>query len=1057
MPVIIPPKTEEGGGGAVVPETRGISGRVTVPGVDESPFEAGDDKGLFREFFEPEIGGVQDILSMFTQGEAAEILTRQVESRKVLADLLLTLPEGEQKERVKEQVRKSIETGSVISMKELVPAAGKTPSQIFGEVFSLGLLVTPLPEIKALRNVSIARKFLVGGAMGAPFGAALGLAQEGEIKEKIPAIAAMTGLGFVGSGILVGVLPSLVKSLGVKSVNTIKNIWRKVIPAKPGVEDKLILPVVKYAEQRIGKVKTERVVKVGVQPIETKINKLSADRIKNFESLDSLILNDPILLPKPGVGRPAEIVTKKTLAQHTERITFLNKEITKLEKQKESLVLKSAQRGLKEGDEIFSIDVGRIKVQSFLKDENGVEFMTGLDINGRMVTVLPDDLAKMKKIVQPPTRMVKRFEGLPELPREPVEVGKVNVFLNGVKRYLKSAQPFVAEFGEAGKQYTELLSKTINEIDRKKGSFQVLLKDMVKKLGLDKKGTELTRVEMKNIVDILDAGLREKATSVSKISVKPINQRVKEFLDTSWDITRALVTEGDEIGLQVRDRTTGKKHSIGEAFIHFPHIPKDIKKLRKAIPELVELQMKRKNLTRQQANVLVNSFVKNFSTNRYAGLEQSRSLFIQGFDELEKFGYEVNPLIAIEDFINGASRRIVEARNLGIEDEIVARLIADIRTSGYDSGLAQELWNRYTGDRGLAVTEKAFSQAIRTFQVVAKLPLAGIINATQIVNPVTEFGVKHTAIGFKNYFFKRVESREAAFMAGVVDDVVSRAVEMAGGTSEIATKFLRNVGFTGVEKFNRIVTVGASQSWAESSLRKLQKNFNNPKLQRHFKQMGVDTLKAVKRGRWTQEELNIIGQAAVNSTQFRYSVLDLPLFWSSPQGKITTQFKSFVWQQGSFIKRVIIDEMRHGNMHPLITYLLASQIAGEGVKDFRSVLKGDFDFRTDMGLLERLIDNQFSVGGFGLAGELFDRFYLIAKGNFFVSTAELIAGPTAGDIAESVDSLAKAFAGSEKSLVKFLGREASLLSLIPVLGNIPGSGAFLRVLGDILAEVITEE
>jgi len=78
---------------------------------------------------------------------------------------------------------------------------------------------------------------------------------------------------------------------------------------------------------------------------------------------------------------------------------------------------------------------------------------------------------------------------------------------------------------------------------------------------------------------------------------------------------------------------------------------------------------------------------------------------------------------------------------------------------------------------------------------------------------------------------------------------------------KIAKEFLRNVGFTKVEEFNRIVTVVTAQAWAENALRTLLSDANNPVIRRHFEQFGMDIKKILERGRFTQKELDTIREA----------------------------------------------------------------------------------------------------------------------------------------------------------------------------------------------------
>lgn len=1081
----------------------------TLQGVRNSELSPTPPKvGWFELFFKPEIGAIETITSPFFARKAEKEIQRENQAVLGLLEIYKNTPEGPVKDRRKRQIQEIIKQGPALNFEEIIPTATKTTSQVLGEAISLGLLLTPLPAVKGLKNLSFVKRFLRGGALGAGFGASYGLAEEGELKEKLPTIAVMAGAGFLGGGLLEGVLPPLLSKIG----SGVKTIFNKIIPKK--AEDKLVLPVVRYISRTIGKTVTKKAVTAkGFLPTIKSIDELGVSIKKLQGEIDNLTVKTEPKIPemfdflaKKIKGKSFEQF-KKSLTQkeinlleveaatglkrffnkaksdielakfkksivdrqaaRQVKINDINRQIAKLDKEKNRLFDASIQKTLKQGDQVFSKDIGRVEVLGFIPDELGRVSVLGEDINGRLITVLQEDLLNMKKIVSPKSRFVREFIGLPKLPDMPVEIGKFQTFMNGIRGWVKTTKPFLDSLGSSGKTLGNLLDETIDVISRRIGKEKVPMRRVILKHGLDKPKTSLTGAEQKNIVDILDSGLRLKATSFDDIPLKPINERVREFIDVFWATTKTIVDESTKLGIQVRDRSSGRKYSIGETQIHFPHIPKDMEKFKANLPEIADLMVKRQNMSKQQANVILNDFVKNFATNRYAGLEQRRTFLVEGFNELSKFGYETNPIVTLNDFISGAVKRIEEVKRFGREEELIARLIKDIRISGYDDGIAQHVWREYKGDKTVSNTLKDFSITLRTIQTIAKLPFAAIVNSTQVINTAAEFGVKSFTRQLKGYIKNRVSNREFGAMSGVIDETLKKAMEMAGAEAKVAQKFLKSVGFTGVEKWNRNITVVTAQDWATGSLDKLLKGYNkvvpninqlDQKLVRHFDQLGIPNIrKVLDRGRFTQEELNIIGQKAVNSTQFRGSVLDIPLFWSSPQGKVLTQFKSFTWQQGSFIKRIIIDEAREGNVAPFITYMILSQIGGEAVGDIRDILKGDFDFRDDMALWERLIDNFFNVGGFGLTGDLFERMFLIARGQWYISTADMFLGPTLGDFSQFGDSIAKGAGGNWKSMTGFASREAALAYYIPLFQKIPGAGAILRIIAQITNTIMTRD
>jgi len=1015
-------------------------------------------EGLISTLIKQEKGAIETITAPLFFKSAEKSLQIERDAQTQLLKLYRELPEGnEQKEKLGKLINKYAKEGPRLRFEEIIPTANKSTSQALGEAIMLGLLVAP--GVGAARKVlttgytgvlgketlklgasnvikdfykNLGKGMTYGGAMGAT----IGLAEEGELRDKAPTIMAMAGFGMIGGGVLGGFLPPIVKLGGAGA----KRIFSKVVGK---IDDKIINPVIRYIERPVSKLGTERAINpIGLSTIEKDLTSLNKKIYQVYNRIDTMFY----------AGK-----TKKQITPVAKELSKLQTRVKIMENRRTALLNKSMWRDLKQGDEIFSKDIGRVKIKEFQSDLDGKFFVIGEDRNGKIVTVMPDDVLKAKKIL--PQNMAERAEiiGLPKVLEQPVKLGKFQKAMFGINSFIQTSSKMIGNMGPSGKAFVQTLSNLQNTLERRVGQFKLPMKRVIRRYGLDKKAP-LTALEKRNIVDILDAGIKYKAKTLDDIPIKPINDRVRDFVNTFSKATSTLRKEFNEAGGYIKDRATGRKYQIGEIYMHLPHIPKDIEKLKAAAPEIIEnILMKRHKLSKPEATRLLNNYIKSFGANRYAGLEQSRTLMIEGFEELEKYGYETNPLVIFNDFIEGGVKRLEEVKAFGRNNEVMANLIHQVGQDGYDKGLVEKLWNTYTGDRAMAATHKDLAKGIKTWQVIAKLPLGAIVNATQPVNTASEFGVKNTFKGFKRFLTDKVGAEEAARLAGVSDSMITKAMEMAGAESKVAGTYLRKVGFTSVEKFNRVISVVAGQEWAESALKTLIKNPNDPRIIRHFNRLGIDDVgKAISRGRFTQEELNIIGQKAAHSTQFRGSVLDVPLLWSSKWGKVATQFKSFAWQQGAFVKREIIDEAAAGNVAPLITYLISSQLTGEAVRDIKDVLKGDLDFRQDESVISRLIDNQMTVGGFGLTGELFEQMFQRASGKRYITAADFIAGPTVAEVSEFIDSAADMFGGNFNSITGWASRDAALLSQLPKIKNVPGAGAYLRIFGDILRTIQKE-
>jgi len=82
-----------------------------------------------------------------------------------------------------------------------------------------------------------------------------------------------------------------------------------------------------------------------------------------------------------------------------------------------------------------------------------------------------------------------------------------------------------------------------------------------------------------------------------------------------------------------------------------------------------------------------------------------------------------------------------------------------------------------------------------------------------------------------------------------------------------------------------------------------------------------------------------VGRTLSDKTQFRTGPGEIPLWASSPFGRMVFQYKNFAYRYTAFARGMVKDAMA-GNPKPLAVFLAAGAPAGEIVNDIRSALKG---------------------------------------------------------------------------------------------------------------------
>ncbi|GAH10218.1 unnamed protein product, partial [marine sediment metagenome] len=140
---------------------------------------------------------------------------------------------------------------------------------------------------------------------------------------------------------------------------------------------------------------------------------------------------------------------------------------------------------------------------------------------------------------------------------------------------------------------------------------------------------------------------------------------------------------------------------------------------------------------------------------------------------------------------------------------------------------------------------------------------------------------------------------------------------------------------------NRAISANAGRSFAMRMTSRFLESTGKDKLSmRALKRLGLNPQRILKNKGMVGADFVTASQHTVNATQFRAGALDLPLWFSSPEGKLIGQFKTFAFNQSRFTKNMLKEEVAKGNWRPVITAVTAMPILGEGVKDLRGLING---------------------------------------------------------------------------------------------------------------------
>jgi len=272
----------------------------------------------------------------------------------------------------------------------------------------------------------------------------------------------------------------------------------------------------------------------------------------------------------------------------------------------------------------------------------------------------------------------------------------------------------------------------------------------------------------------------------------------------------------------------------------------------------------------------------------------------------------------------------------------------------------------------------------------------------QKVNAFMATDLDTTARAFLQYRTKGAK-KFAVESGALLDRILSESMKgkLGADPKKLSGKFLKAIGFVNTESGNRQFSSTAGKLWGWKNVNKLWANPTNNKAKAALLELGLKPNminRIIKTRKVPDLALKQMGQVMSDRTQFRANPMNMPQWWSSPMGKLVTQFKNFSYNQGIFLYDEIIQKgVKKGNLIPLTKFMTAYGLTGEIVADIRAAISGRWDKRQEQSFWMRLFENYSYAGGIGLLSDT------IQAGLWGVdSVLSTMVGPTFSDVGNVV-------------------------------------------------------
>lgn len=481
--------------------------------------------------------------------------------------------------------------------------------------------------------------------------------------------------------------------------------------------------------------------------------------------------------------------------------------------------------------------------------------------------------------------------------------------LTKLKRTLTSGNRELQNQGKSGKELAEtILSQRTNE-DMLKGKLVAHAEESLE--GLSKQEKLL-------VTDMLEGKI-------------PLSGRAGVAATKIRTALDAVATKAGETGLEIKlpDGTAVPFKARDNYFPHIYDMSKVAQKKNEAryLQHLIDSGQAK---TEMEARQLLDNFLRRQGDRRAGNLENARIADLPD--------YEKDPLKALEKYYGSVAKRLTEVSHYGKKDDLANKLIERVRQEGGDASYAQEVFDIMVGNKQY---ENKAVEVIQKFNIITKLDLAFLTNMTQSVNTAARTGVINTLSAMLEAYNPATATTAGRFArtAGAVDGRINPAtregVEQIGSIMEFVMK-----PFTFVENKNRTIAAGAGRRYTQQVVDQLMKNPQSKAAIRHIRSVGLDPEKLIAQGGPTPDDILKGAKAISDQTQFKTEAIDIPPGWKTNIGRLVSQFQSFSFKQGIFLRDQVLEEAKHGNMMPAIRLIALGVPASYAAATARSALTG---------------------------------------------------------------------------------------------------------------------
>jgi len=247
----------------------------------------------------------------------------------------------------------------------------------------------------------------------------------------------------------------------------------------------------------------------------------------------------------------------------------------------------------------------------------------------------------------------------------------------------------------------------------------------------------------------------------------------------------------------------------------------------------------------------------------------------------------------------------------------------------YDANVAKQLYEKFSGGNFMSPEANAVKEGANflhnTFTPMFLGPLTALHHGTVPAAVAGRLGTINT-LKASGELLKGMFGHYSNLAKNNVSRLHSTDQTLYGKTTPFIDKYYK---FIGLNRTLNALSAFATHA-ANYRLDEMNADLNNPRWQSDMSRAGIDPTQVLQQGTFTPEQRTQYIQSALRDTSLLVQAGDMPKITEGAAGRLAFMFKAPLYQRTARLMPYLYNEMKTGNITPMIAFTLLATALGTG-------------------------------------------------------------------------------------------------------------------------------